>query len=133
MRFVLFGEKSKTGQSVKFKDQYLFKAFSSTTRLMSNGKPRKVNSNLCVAAILCLAICSCVGKQQTISRDQQQATSQTTPLSEELPIPRGPFKHGFQVETKYDKFRDQTKVSLDCKVYYKGPFGLFLTVEGSYP
>lgn len=100
---------------------------------MSNGKRRKVNLNLCVAAILCLAICSCVAKQQTISRDQQQVTPQTTPLPEELPIPRGPFKHGFQVETKYDKFRDQTKVSVDCKVYYKGPFGLFLTVEGSYP
>jgi len=100
---------------------------------MRNGKPGKVNSKLCVAAILCLAMCSCVAKQQTISRDQQKAASQTTPLPEELPIPRGPFKHGFQVETKYDKFRDQTKVSLDCKVYYKGPFGLFLAVEGSYP
>jgi hypothetical protein len=74
-----------------------------------------------------------VGKQQTISRDQQQATSQTTPSPEEMPIPRGPFQHGFQVETKYDRFRDQTKVSLDCKVYYKGLFGLFLAVEGSYP
>lgn len=99
---------------------------------MRNGKPRN-ESNLCVAAILCFAMCSCVAKQQTISRDQRQATSQNTPLPEELPIPRGPFKHGFQVETKYDKFRDQTKVSLDCKVYYKGPFALFLAVEGAYP
>ncbi|HBB87235.1 MAG TPA: hypothetical protein DC047_06435 [Blastocatellia bacterium] len=75
-----------------------------------------------------------MAKQQTISRNQQQATSQTTALPEELsPIPRGPFKHSFEVETKYDKFRDQTKVSLDCKVYYKGPFALFLAVEGSYP
>lgn len=101
---------------------------------MSNGKRRRVTLDLCVAAILCLAICSCVAEKQTISRDQQQVVkSQSTPLPEELPIPRGPFKHGFQVETKYDKFRDQTRVSLDCKVYYKGPFGLFLAVEGSYP
>jgi hypothetical protein len=73
-----------------------------------------------------------MAKRQSVADNQQQPAFQTSP-TEELPIPRGPFKHGFQVETKYDKFRDQTKITLDCKVYYKGPFALFLDVEGTYP
>lgn len=102
--------------------------------LVRNGcKGRKAISSLCAPIICCLAISACTTKRQAISNDRQQAPSQTTSLSEELPFPKGPFKHSFQVETKYDKFREQTKVSLDCKVYYKGPFALFLGVEGTYP
>lgn len=99
---------------------------------MSLGK-RKVISNLSVAIICCHALSACTDKQQPVPNVQRRAIFQTAPSPEKLSIPRGPFKHGFKVETKYDKFRDQTRVSLDCKVYYKGPFALFLDVEGIYP
>lgn len=94
---------------------------------------QKVISNLSVAIICCHALSACMDKQQPVPNARRQAISQTAPSPEKLSIPRGPFKHGFKVETKYDKFRDQTRVSLDCKVYYKGPFALFLDVEGIYP
>jgi hypothetical protein len=100
--------------------------------IMSLGK-QKVISNLSAAIICCHALSACTAKQQPVPDAQRQAISQTTLPPEKLSIPRGPFKHGFKVETKYDKFRDQTRVSLDCKVYYKGPFALFLDVEGIYP
>lgn len=90
-------------------------------------------SILCITVVCCLVVSACASKRQPGGPNQQHSPAQASPLAEELSIPRGPFKHDFQIETKYDKFRDQTKISLDCKVYYKGPFALFLDVEGSYP
>jgi len=71
--------------------------------------------------------------------DSTAKTNTPQPLVTPLPtpgslnIPKPPFNHGFSIETKYDKFKDHTKVSLSCKVYSKGPFALFLDAGGTYP
>jgi hypothetical protein len=81
--------------------------------------------------IFCVISCACCSQPQGSS--VVTPTPQITPTPENLPIPHGSFKHEFDVETKYDKFKDLTKISLSCKVYDKGPFALYLDVSGTYP
>lgn len=88
-------------------------------------------------AVIGVLLSACSGPQHASDSTVQTNTPQplVTPLPtpESLSIPKPPFRHGFSIETKYDKFKDHTKVSLGCKVYTNGPFALFLDASGTYP